>query len=294
MTPPGTICAYCGQPRLTGAEKPEHPIPAAMGSSAKVFTVCDPCNERADVEIDQPFLGDVLIQSYRHLFDVRDHRRARRRRVQSPLLSGYTADGAYVSTHEDGTPKLHPTVVPNPDGSETLIASTQQEMDVLLAEKRRRAVRDGEGVEILNSGSRSGPLELTNRVSTNLDAYTRMASKIALGLASYAYPEAWRTSDEAILLRRLMRGEETAALFPDTVDEQSAVRQIVQPPNHAAFFVGSMRSDKLIVIVLFGTLVWALPVVRRVGAPPEIAWHLDPRRPRLDGRTTYMAMIQRA
>jgi HNH endonuclease len=87
----GKICAYCGRPVLTGDEKPEHAIPAALGSSLTVYTVCDPCNERVGKEVDQPFLEDEWVRVHRSESGVIDPRRGRKDRpVRSPLLEGYT------------------------------------------------------------------------------------------------------------------------------------------------------------------------------------------------------------
>src|SRR5206468_12877870 len=88
------LCVYCVAAVLTGDEKLEHPIPAALGSSMTVSTVCNPCNEWAGREIDQPFLADDLLKEYRSIVDQRDPRCGRNsRRSPSPLLRGHTPDG---------------------------------------------------------------------------------------------------------------------------------------------------------------------------------------------------------
>jgi HNH endonuclease len=75
MPEPSKLCVYCLQAELTGEEKPEHPIPASLGSSLTVTTVCDPCNEWAGREIDKPFMEDPLLTERRSMVDQRDPRR---------------------------------------------------------------------------------------------------------------------------------------------------------------------------------------------------------------------------
>ena len=41
MTDASNVCAYCAEPVLTGQENPEHVLPASLGASLAVYTVCD-------------------------------------------------------------------------------------------------------------------------------------------------------------------------------------------------------------------------------------------------------------
>jgi hypothetical protein len=98
MSEPSKLCAYCLQTELTGEEKPEHPIPASLGSSLTVKTVCDPRNEWAGREIDKPFMEDPLLTERRSMVDRRDPRRGKKaRRATSQILKGETADGDRIT-----------------------------------------------------------------------------------------------------------------------------------------------------------------------------------------------------
>src|SRR4051812_44195233 len=87
------ICAYCKQGVLTGSEVPEHPIPAALGASLVVRSVCDACNKWANVNIDQLFLDDPSIRSARSRHKIVDHRHSQARPVKDPMRFGRSPEG---------------------------------------------------------------------------------------------------------------------------------------------------------------------------------------------------------
>jgi len=148
---PACLCAYCVTNTLTGSEKPEHPIPAALGAvSLTVPTTCDLCNEWAGREIDQPFLRDDLIRAHRSLVDQRDPRRGgHARRVASPLLRGRTAEGDYVAfDHELGRPVMGSRIVDLGGGRQEIRAGSEQEAARLLEKMRERAASAGQEIRV--------------------------------------------------------------------------------------------------------------------------------------------------
>jgi HNH endonuclease len=106
------LCAYCAETALTGSERPEHPIPAALGASLIVKTVCDSCNTWAGKDIDQPFLSDDWVREHRSQSGLIDPRRGSKGRpVSSKLLQGYTDEGDFISIDRDGNPKLRSRII---------------------------------------------------------------------------------------------------------------------------------------------------------------------------------------
>jgi hypothetical protein len=145
--PAGRIRTYCAQPALTGAEKPEHPLPAALGSSLEVYTACDPCNEWAAREIDQPFLADDWLRLHRSDYNVRDPRRSKSRRVASPFKRGFTADGVRVTIDDEWRPHLGAKIIDNEEtGEVTIQAGSAAEAERLLERVRKRAAAEGKTV----------------------------------------------------------------------------------------------------------------------------------------------------
>jgi hypothetical protein len=290
----GTICAYCGEQRLTGVEKPEHPIPAAIGSSAKVWTVCDDCNRRASRDIDKPFLSNTLILELRSRFDIRDHRRANSRRVPSPLMRGETDEGIFMWVDHDDKVHMTPRTIRDADGTPVqIVGATEEEVRRLAEREIKRAERDGSTLEFGPSERRRYRPELKQTITDRPEVFSRMAGKIALGLASSVYPESWRLSEHAEQLRELMGGRIFLANPFETVDEKS-IGLVLPEPQHGAFFVKVSGTRTLLMIVIFGHFVWALEVDSSGREAPHQAWKLDPRRPRSDGRTTYIEMINAA
>lgn len=116
----------------------------------KVFTVCDPCNAWANVNVDQPFLRDDLVMVHRALYKIHDPRRARSRSPSSPLLRGYTDDGVFVSVDgETGQPRIHPTIIRDDEtGEHQIHAGTQEEADELVKRIEQQAAREGKSIRV--------------------------------------------------------------------------------------------------------------------------------------------------
>jgi hypothetical protein len=290
--PHSKICVYCGEPALTGEEEPEHPIPAAIGSSLTVPNVCDPCNRWAGVHVDQPFLQDDWVLLHRAQHDIRDPRRPGRP-VPHPLKHGTTDDGVRVTVDDEGRPHLGSRIVERPDGTARIIASTMEEAQRLLARFEQRAAEQGYRVERAGSGERQVRPVVNMGVMSDLHAWTRMGAKIALGIGSLAYDADWRLSPDADYLRRVMREGEDAGkvICPERVDDDHPFRRLVEPPEHAAFFLAGSQTK--LAVVLFGALFFAVPVDSENRPTPRVAWRLDPRRPRASGQTTFDGLIER-
>lgn len=292
--PYGSVCVACGKPVLTGTEKPEHPIQAAIGSSWETFTSCDDCNGWASKEIDQPFLNDDLILELRSRYDVRDVRHSgRTRRIPSPLLRGYTEDGFYVVADEEGKPHVRSSRVERgEDGEFFITAGSEEEMERLLNDLRVKAALEGKTVYEGESIVVDDRPRVTGRLKVRPWVLRRSMAKIALAAGSVAYDESWRLSDDAERLRRWMRDKHSLPFdyCPFEHVNGSLLEELVEPPHHAMFF-RRRESATILTIVLFGEIAFDLPVETAGRAVPRIAWFLDPRRPRGNGQTTWTQLL---
>lgn len=286
------ICAYCAATALTGGEKPEHVIPASLGSSLTVPTVCDACNEWAGREIDQPFLADSLLQAHRHLARQRDPRRGKKSRpVASPLLQGYTADGDFFTADpETNKPVRRSRIVDLGNDRQQIRASSPEEAERLLERARKRAA--GEGKEIKIESEERGEIqpEITVDFTMHTDVWRREAAKIALAVGSHVYPPSWRLSADAHRLREWMHNRDSSTddgqappLVPTHVEAGS---WIAEGDEHLVFFM-QLRDGVYVCVCLFGTSYFAVPVDTSGLPVPRQAWRLDWRKPSKDGLTTW-------
>ena len=288
-----SVCAYCGEPVLTGRERPEHPIPAAIGSSLMIQTVCDGCNEWANLHVDQPFLQDDQVRIYRARHDVRDWRQARPRRIRHPLMHGTTEDGRRVTIGEDGRPEIAARIVDHGDGTFRISASSNEEADKLLRRLTARLEPDGFEPRITSRSEEFVRPMLEMQVSVDLRRWTRVAAKLTLGVGSVVYEPEWRTSSDAERLRRIMNGGEDEhgnVVIPVWLDDDHVMRTLVTPPEHVVYF-GAHGGTTTAVIVLFGEALFGLPIETEGRTVPDTAWRLDPARPRTDGRTTFTELV---
>jgi len=289
---PTEICVYCATARLTGRERPEHVIPAALGASLTVRTVCDDCNTWAGREIDQPFLADSLLREYRSMVDQRDPRRRNPRRVPSTLLRGVTSEGDFVAFDRDTQrPVMGSRIVELGEGRYQIRAGSEEEAQRLLERMRTRAAAEGKEVRIEEEQRGESRPEIQAGISVHGDAWRREAAKIGLAIGSLVYAAGWRTSDDAHRLREWMhdRDPRTAdggapALVPIPIGN---LAPLVRHNEHLAFFMRLSDSWTYVNIVLFGTTLFAVPVNSTDAPPPRAAWRLDWLEPNKDGTTTF-------
>jgi hypothetical protein len=299
----GSICALCGESNLFGRQRPEHPIPAAIGSSLKVPTVCDSCNTWASANVDEPFLRDDWVLIHRSIHDIRDTRHGRQRRIPSPMLSGFTKEGIHVTTDHEGHPHFGSKIIEAEEpGVFHIHAGSEADAARLLERLRKRAAAEGKALEVRDKRVSQVQPEITANVGINLIIWRRMAGKIALGVASLVYPEAWRMSADAITLRDWVRKPDLLGpdglplgLFPDRItDDAHLLRTFVDPPEHLLVFTSDSDGPTALAVVLFGELFFAVTVdSRRVFPVPNVAWRLDPRRPNAPGKSSRDQLFTR-
>jgi hypothetical protein len=296
MPEPSELCAYCIKAALTGDEKPEHPIPASLGASLTVPTVCDECNEWAGREIDQPFLADSLLQAHRNLAGQRDPRRGKKARlVASPLLQGHTANGDFITVDpETGQPTRRSRIVDLGADRQQIRVGNKEEAERLLERARKRAAAEGKEIKIEDEERGEFQPKITVNFSMRTDVWRREAAKIALAVGSLVYPPSWRSSEDAHRLREWMHNRDSSTedgqappLVPTHVEPGS---WLAEGDEHLIFFM-RLKDGVYACVCVFGSSYFAVPVDTTGMAVPQQAWRLDWRKPSKDGSTTWDGLL---
>jgi hypothetical protein len=294
------LCAYCLTAVLTGNEKPEHVIPASLGASLTVPTVCDACNEWAGREIDQPFLADSLLQAHRSLAGQRDPRRGKKaRRVASPLLQGHTADGDFITVDpETNRPVRRSQIVDFGEDRQQIRASSQEDAERLLERARKRAAAEGKEIKIEQEERGEFQPEITVNFSMHTDVWRREAAKIGLAVGSLVYPPAWRLSADAHRLREWMHNRDSSTedgqappLVPSHIPPGTL---FAENDEHLLYFMRQGDDNAYVNVFLFGCSYFAVPVDTTGMRVPQQAWRLDWHKPSKDGSTTWNDLLNDA
>jgi hypothetical protein len=290
----GKVCVYCAEPRLTGDQRPEHPIPAAIGSSWQVFTVCDRCNDWADVHVDQPFLDDDFILELRSSHDIRDQRHGTGRRVASPFSRGHTPEGLYVVADEEWQqPHVRGRILEGSGENEfRIVAGDEEEYQRLLKKLELRAAALGKTLELGEPEIVHDHPRVTGRLVVRPWRWRRLFAKIALAAGSVAYDKDWHTSSDAQQLRHWMRDKDALPYDHCPLERVagSAIEPLVEPAHHVVCFLPGAAATQL-AVVLFGEYCLRLPIDTAGRSRPVVAWDLDPHRPRVHGETTWNGLL---
>jgi HNH endonuclease len=293
---PDAVCVYCGEDVLTTDERPEHPLPEALGSRLTTRYVCDPCNEWAGREVDQPFLREDWIEHARFLHKTLD-RRGRREAGSSPLLRGETSKGVRVRMSDDGEPEIEGGRIIEDGEKVEIIAGTKEEADRLLKILRERLAESGKSAEISEWRSERAAVEIKGQGTLGFVRWGRMAAKMGLGLGSLVYPAEWRLSPDAERLREQMRDPHPRSadgtpmgVIPGFARGKAPFDSLVRPPEHLLMFMNLSRGTCLIAVV-FGELVFGERVRTDGARAPDTAWAVDPRRGGRVRTTTMMELV---
>lgn len=274
----GRTCAYCGLERLDGNQRPEHPIPLVLGSRLTVFTVCDECNRRAGKDVDTPWLKHLFVQEKRAKSGVTDSRH-KSRPIREPFLNGVFLDeDGHRVVVEDGVPRYPGSIVHGDDGI-SIAAETPERAAELFERLERQLAREGKKITDYSQKRQTEHRPwLKRKYAMSMSSGVRMGAKLGLAFAAEAFDEEWRTTAEAEQLRTWLWSDKPTnsqgnalAWVPSTEDEHP----FAEPPTHVAHFLPLEDATALLVLV-FGTLGFTVPVAPAGIARPTMAWCLEP------------------
>lgn len=265
-----------------------------------VRTVCEVCYGWAGEEIDQPFLADDFILLLRAEHDIRDPRGGlkRQRRIRSPLARGFTADGIRITADENWIPSMTGRILEDEAAGEyRIVAGTHEELRKLTDRVVRRATAKGLTATPRDIEEAAIQPEITGTLEIRPWVWRREIAKVALACGSVAYPENWRLSADAQLLRTWLR--DLSALPYDHCPIERVVETELQhvflAPAHGMFFMrGRSSNQTILTVVLFGDIAFKIPVDTTGRPVPQVAWHLDPERPSEQGETTFDRLMMNA
>lgn len=276
----GNVCAYCGEKSLDGHQRPEHPIPAAIGSVVTVFTVCDACNERVGREVDQPWLDHDFVRHERRSFNLGDPRHAGK--PPASIFDGmHTDEEGHRVAVTDGIPRYVGSITDEGDRM-SIRAADPARAEELLARVRRRLAADGKEVSsyVMTHHSATRPM-LSKTISVFTSIGVRMGAKLGLAFGSLAYPEEWRTSPEAAQLRGWLWIDEPVLAAAEPVGWMPSLAHdrehpFSDPPNHNVSFWNLDDTCIAVVVLVFGTLGFTVPVAPMAAGMPHWAWQSGP------------------
>lgn len=249
MSEDDLICAYCGEPVLTGTEEPEHVIPAAINGRYTMKTVCIPCNRWAGKEIDQPWLADPFVLDQRFWARVPDRRG--KLLTCSPLLTGTTEDGRRVTLGPDGKPALLNSPISRSEGEVRIIAADQAAMDAAKEREKRKVEKAGKTWTPGEQSVCEDQPQIEGSFQIAPSQWERMAAKMALSFLADTQPASWRRSASAEMLRKRMR-EPNRPAKDVQLATSSATDSFAEKPA-SAIVVMPLSGQPAVTVSLMGT-----------------------------------------
>jgi hypothetical protein len=277
-------CFYCAN-ALDASPEPEHVLPAAINADLTTRRVCTPCNHWAGTEVDHPWLGSHLVRECRHRWNVPDRYG---RTVPEIAYKGKLNDGDDALVTIDGSDvRIRRIPKQVEDGqSITFTGYDQTEFDRAVLRLQQRHPQ-------LVAPKELTVIETTFTATVNLEAsvhiWPRFAAKVALGVASLVVDDSWLDTPTAIELRDVLQNghpaSELAALDHPGVAwsavpfELVAGTHMLLPPQHLLTFETTAEEGDWLVIVVFGELVYRLPLNPLWGDATPQSWLFGPTTP---------------
>jgi antitoxin (DNA-binding transcriptional repressor) of toxin-antitoxin stability system len=286
--PGRNICAYCGQPVLSGRERPEHVLPKAVNGRLITHAVCDPCNGWAGQYVDQPWLDDAFVGHTRFIHRIPDSRG--KILDHDPLLLGTAEDGTRVAVGRDGRPVAlnSPVKRDTATGKVQIRARNQEDYKRLLTREIKKAEALGKTFTIgeAQEVSQQPHVEVPHQIYPG--RWERMAAKVTLGLLAETQPPAWRQTASAEMLRERIHDLERPA---DAVEMRNLdTFNAFAPSPASAVVVLTLAGRPAAAVSLLGIFALYFPLEEDMSGL-DLAWVSDPIEPERSTVGPMMEMI---
>lgn len=283
-SPEAFICPYCDEKKRCTEQSVEHPLPRAVGGhgfSSPDYD--DPCNKRAGREVDRPFVEHEFMRALRHKYSIRD---ARGNVPPAPRLYGDGQDGSRGFLELGVGPRVSrvPRRTRDDETGTTLITEIDDGADIAAKElpkmeQRARALYGDGGFRIETSIEQirdEGTLSIPTSLSMTL--WPRFGAKLGLAFGREALGDDWLHSEDAARLRQLLWNEPDAPEaqpLPEHVEASDVFALVAPPPTHL-IYVGDFDRGCGLIVQLFGTLRYAVPLSGSITLTEPVIWTFDP------------------
>jgi hypothetical protein len=278
------ICPYCGEENDRAEQSVEHPLPRALGGHGFSSPDYDDlCNKRAGREVDRPFVEHEFVRALRYKHGIRD---ARGNVPPAPRLYGHNQDGGRGFLELGAEPRVSrvPRRTRDDETGTTLITEIGDGADIAAKElpKMEQRARElyGDGgfrietsiEQIRNEGTLSIPTSLS------MTLWPRFGAKLGLAFGREALGGDWLRSEDAARLRRLLWSEPDAPEarpLPEHVEAGDVFALVAPPPTHL-IYVGVFNRGCGLIVQLFGTLRYGVPLSESITLAEPMIWTFDP------------------
>jgi hypothetical protein len=262
----------------------EHPLPRALGghgfSSADYD---DACNKRAGREVDRPFVEHEFVRALRHKYGIRD---ARGNVPPAPRLYGHNEDRGRGFLELGAEPRVSrvPRRTRHDETGTTLITEIGDSADIAAKElpKMEQRARElhGDGRFRIETSIEHIRDEGTLSIATSLSMtlWPRFGAKLGLAFGREALGDDWLRSEDAARLRRLLWSEPDAPEaqpLPEHVEAGDVFGLVAPPPTHL-IYVGDFDRGCGLIVQLFGTLRYGVPLSESITLAEPVIWTFDP------------------
>jgi hypothetical protein len=250
-------CFYCSAP-FSGTSPPEHVLPAAINADLVTGRVCGPCNRRAGVEVDQPWLNGYFVKEARVRHQIPDRRGNPPSRMSIP--SGPAIGPPEAIVHLDGVSGTTTFMrVPKDEIEDDRITMRGYAAEA-LAKKIARLEREHPDFKVIAQHEEpdSGG-QVTVTMVQDGSHWPRFAAKTALATASLVAPDDWLDTQYADDLQKVLWNGPSAGATAEPgwgwcgVPLELRSASPLKPPEHLlAFEAGGFA------IIVFGELLYRI------------------------------------